>query len=127
MCIMAEAAKGASKKTLYYLEYRMDSVDHYRMCEDAAFGEWLIKVIADNIGSEPDQKSIDRAIYKETDCGAWVRFDDKGIMVGTIVEGSDAEYSERIELSDQEDELCKRFWDAIQRCQDFANEHFEGV
>lgn len=105
----------------------MDSVDHMQMCENAAYGEWLIETIAKSVGVEPVANRIDRAIYKETDCGAWVRFDTEGLIVGTIVEGSDAEYSERIELTDDEDELCKRFWDAIQRCEEFADEHFESA
>jgi hypothetical protein len=94
------------------------------MCEDAAYGEWLIETIAESIGIEPDAKKIDRAVYKGTSCGAWVRFDEKGIMVGTIVEGSDAEFSKRVELSDNPHELCVNFWDAIQECEDFAEEHF---
>ena len=103
----------------------MDSVSYNRMCEDAAYGDWLVETIANSIGIEADANKIERAIYKGTSCGAWVKFDEKGIIVGTIVEGSDAEYNERIELHEDEKELCKRFWNAIQRCEDFAEEHFD--
>lgn len=105
----------------------MDEIAYNRMCEDAAYGDWLVQTIADSIGIEPDIKKIERAIYKYTSCGAWVRFDEKGIIVGTIVEGSDAEYSERIDLPQDEDseELCKRFWKAVENCESFAKEHFD--
>ena len=101
-----------------------DEIDQHKMDEAAAIGSALIQTIADNIGIEPDPEKIDRAVYDGTDCGAWVEFDELGILVGTIVEGSDATYSERIELCEDEKELCERFWAAIQRCEDFADEHF---
>jgi hypothetical protein len=95
------------------------------MCSDAAYGQYLIEAIATSIGIDPDTEKIDRAVYNGTSCGAWVKFDEEGILVGTNIEGSDAEFSKRIELSDDEDVLCKRFWAAIQECEDFAEEHFE--
>ena len=102
-----------------------NEVDYMRQQENSAYGEWLIKVIADDIGCPPKPEVIDRAVYKGTDCGAWVRFDEQGIMVGSIVEGSDAEFYERIELTDiDEDEdgkiLVSRFWDAIERINKLA-------
>jgi hypothetical protein len=36
-----------------------------------------------------DEKRIQRAVYKCTDCGAWIEFDADGITLGSIVEGSD--------------------------------------
>jgi len=35
--------------------------------------------------------ALPKAIYKGTDCGAWIQWDDKGIDVGSIVEGSDVD------------------------------------
>lgn len=111
----------------------MDLNSYNAMCEDAAFGDWLVETIADSIGIESKnikgselRRKIDRAIYKGTDCGAWVRFDEKGIIVGTIVEGRNEEYVERIQLPQDDDpqELCKRFWAAIENCENFAEEHF---
>jgi hypothetical protein len=32
-------------------------------------------------------------LYKGTDCGAWIQFEENGIQLGSIVEGSDAEVS----------------------------------
>lgn len=34
---------------------------------------------------------FERHLYRDTDCGAWVKFDAIGITLGSIVEGSDAE------------------------------------
>jgi hypothetical protein len=108
----------------------MYEIQHARDQEDEAFGAMLIEAIAKRIGIEPDTKKISRAIYKRTDCGAWIWFDAKGITVGTIVEGSDAEFSERIdlegvELSEEGEKLvADRTFAALDRCEGFANEHF---
>lgn len=96
--------------------------------ENAEFGRWLIETIANNIGVEAKPERIDRAIYKGTDCGAWVRFDEQGVMVGTIVEGSDAEFSKRIQVRDlanlenPEKILLERFWNAVQEAEDFSSQ-----
>lgn len=105
-----------------------DWTQHNKDQENEAYGRFLIEAIAKTIGIEPDAKRIDRAIYKGTACGAWVRFDEKGIMVGTIVEGSDAEFSKRIDLTgidtDEAGEklLAERFWAALQEAEDFSDE-----
>ena len=100
--------------------------------ENEAFGEFLIETIAKSFGVDPTAhgkdtaRLLDRALYKGTDCGAWVKFDAEGILVGSIVEGSDAEFSERvdvtgIEMSDEgEVELQKRFWDTVERINQLA-------
>jgi hypothetical protein len=38
-------------------------------------------------------KRLERAIYKYTDCGAWIQERMSGVLIGSIVEGSDAEFS----------------------------------
>ena len=43
------------------------------------------------------KKSISSIVYSETDCGAWITYDNKGINIGSIVEGSDAEFSTRFD------------------------------
>lgn len=40
----------------------------------------------------PDQ--LHHFVYKYTDCGAWIDWNDKSVTIGSIVEGSDAEFSE---------------------------------
>lgn len=42
--------------------------------------------------------SIEHDIYKYTACGAWIAWDDSSVTVGTIVEGSDAEFSEVLQF-----------------------------
>lgn len=98
----------------------------YKDDHNAEYGMFLISSIADDIGIEykdikEAEQRIDRAVYKGTDCGAWVKFDEQGIVVGSIVEGSDAEFSERIDLKgidmseEGSAELCKRFWDTLDK------------
>ena len=36
-----------------------------------------------------DESLIKRGVYKYTDCGAWVKFNENGVRLGSIVEGSD--------------------------------------
>ena len=36
-----------------------------------------------------DESLIKRGVYKYTDCGAWVTFNENGVKLGSIVEGSD--------------------------------------
>lgn len=36
-----------------------------------------------------NEKLIERDVYKYTDCGAWIAFEEDGILLGSIVEGSD--------------------------------------
>jgi hypothetical protein len=107
----------------------MDASQFARDQENEAYGTFLIETIAKSAGIPgANPKDIDRAIYKGTACGAWVRFDADGIKVGTIVEGSDAEFSKRIDLTgvDMSDKgeklLCERFWAAVQEAEDFSDE-----
>ena len=41
---------------------------------------------------DPDR--LPKAIYKGTECGAWSQWDTATVTIGSIVEGSDAEFSE---------------------------------
>ena len=105
--------------------------------EHEAFGMFLVGAVAEGIGLPFEGKlsdivsKIQRAVYKGTECGAWVQFDEKGIMVGSIVEGSDAEFSKRIDLSgvDISDEgstlLNERFWAALDEIDDLACAEWE--
>lgn len=109
-----------------------DFESYQRSQENAAFGRWLLDTIADLYGCEHTAESVDRAVYKNSDCGAWCRFDEYGIKVGTIVEGSDAAFSTRVDVTglgdieNPEEELIARFRDAIADCEAFSGEHFWG-
>lgn len=109
----------------------MDEVDFYRDQENESFGAFLLETIACYYGCRPEVSLIAKHVYKYTDCGAWIAFDSEGIKVGTIVEGSDAEYSERISLEGIEADtagavaLLLRFKDAIENCEAFSDVHFD--
>ena len=40
-----------------------------------------------------DTKHIERVLFKYTDCGAWIHWENGTVSIGSIVEGSDAEFS----------------------------------
>ena len=41
---------------------------------------------------------LKRALYKYTACGAWIEWTKRSVTIGSIVEGSDAEFSKRFEF-----------------------------
>ena len=69
-------------------------------------------------GTTPDH--LNHYAYKYTDCGAWISWDEKTVTIGSIVEGSDAEFSRTFtfpfnsELADawinDLEELCDQAW-----------------
>lgn len=73
---------------------------------------------ANHIGVEV--KHLERAIYKGTECGAWINWDDEKLTIGSIVEGSDAEFSKTFKFPVSSDEidnwineledLCEEAW-----------------
>jgi hypothetical protein len=90
----------------------MNEVQYEAMQEDAAIGQAMaeaLQYVIDHYGVETVER-LGRSIYKYTDCGAWlsVKLHDgtwkhtgnltdvsignvRALMVGSIVEGSDAE------------------------------------
>ena len=36
-----------------------------------------------------DESCIKRGVHKYTDCGAWIEFNEGGVKLGSVVEGSD--------------------------------------
>ena len=46
---------------------------------------------AEIFGTTPEH--LERSVYKYTSCGAWINWDEKEIRIGSIVEGSDKEFS----------------------------------
>ena len=48
--------------------------------------------LAAHFGTSVDR--LERDFYKYTECGAWIRWDTSSVSFGTIVEGSDAEFSD---------------------------------
>ena len=50
-----------------------------------------IEEFADYLGTTVER--LEHDIYKYTDCGAWIQWDAKKILIGSIVEGSEAEFT----------------------------------
>lgn len=46
---------------------------------------------AEIFGTTPEY--LERSVYKYTACGAWINWDENEIRIGSIVEGSDKEFS----------------------------------
>ena len=65
--------------------------------------------LCDYLGTNPDR--ISRDLYKYTDCGAWIEWDDNFVDIGSIVEGSDAEFHRTLKFpfdsDDYDDWICK--------------------
>lgn len=45
-----------------------------------------------------DEEHLERAIYNGTYCGAWINWTHSKVNIGSIVEGSDAEFDESFEF-----------------------------
>jgi hypothetical protein len=96
--------------------------------DQEAFGRFLIETIADIYDCEPIPSILAHCVYKHTPSGSYVRFDEEGIIVGTIVERGDAEHNVRIDLTgidigaDGAALLRKRFYDALDECEEFVDE-----
>lgn len=69
-------------------------------------------------GTTPER--IERDLYKYTECGAWISWTDTTITIGSIVEGSDAEFNRTFcipaelgtidEWIDELEALCDEAW-----------------
>ena len=62
-----------------------------------------IKEFCDWWGEDIDH--IEKSVYKNTDCGAWITWDDTSITIGSIVEGSDAEFDSTFEFPFESEEI----------------------
>ena len=71
----------------------MDEMDYFEMQEKIALGEELNKRVKKHYGLQEsdDDTRLSKALFKGTDCGAWIEFTETGLAVGSIVEGSDVD------------------------------------
>lgn len=60
-------------------------------CDLYQVAEWYGDAIPRTVPYDAMLSRVQRILYKGTDCGAWINEDEKGIILGTIVEGSEAE------------------------------------
>lgn len=104
----------------------MNEIDYERMQEDAAIGQAIaanLEAILSENAADMTVESLDRSLYKYTECGAYlsVQLHDgtwrhsgdltgiensnvRQLLVGSIVEGSDAEVcADPIDLIDYDD------------------------
>lgn len=54
---------------------------------------------------ETDVDHLKRTIYDETYCGAFIEWDDHSVCIGSIVEGSDAEFDQWFNFPVQSDTI----------------------
>ena len=106
-----------------------------------------IQDLAAYLGTKPTPEAIGRTLYKHTDCGPWSLFyysdgstfhyNDPGepdflatclgIKLGTIVEGSPAEFaSEPMMFPFESDELEQALTDLDGQVNDYNQEKYEG-
>lgn len=74
----------------------MTEIDNYNACEAMAIGDDIKSIVCEYLGcsTEATEQQIDWMIYKGTDCGAWFKFTETGVQIGSIVEGSDATFDD---------------------------------
>lgn len=48
---------------------------------------------------------LEKDMYNYTDCGAWITWDEDGITIGSIVEGSDAEFEQSFAFPFEKEEV----------------------
>ena len=63
--------------------------------------------------------SLKHSVYKYTDCGAWIDWDDNRVTIGSIVEGSDAAFSKTF-LFPVEVSRIDNWFDELERLTDEA-------
>ena len=76
-----------------------------------------IDELAFELGS--DVEHLKRDVYKYTDCGAWIDWTDRTVTIGSIVEGSDAEFSNTFEFPVYLSEI-NGWFDELERLTDEA-------
>lgn len=93
----------------------MNEVQAERMAENVALGESLLQCLAYLYGCEPIESEIKKYVYKNSDCGPWIEFTEKGIRLGCIVEGLDGDgcSSHNINYNGDNESFIKQFKEAI--------------
>lgn len=87
-----------------------------------------LRTLADDYGCDATVEAIARRVYKNTDCGAYFDIVGNDVVVGTIVEGHDAEHTVELALDDYKNDnagLCcftSDFYAALMGCEAFADQ-----
>lgn len=69
-----------------------------------------------------DQDNLERSVYKNTSCGAWIHWDNQHIHIGSIVEGSDAEFDREFKFPFDSDDIDLWLDELEVLCEDAWNE-----
>ena len=91
--------------------------------------QFLLQTIANLYRCKADPAVINQQVYKNTDCGAWIKFYERYIEVGTSVEGLEADYGETILMENIEENedgaelLRHRVLDALETCEEIVREN----
>ena len=72
-----------------------------------------------------EKSGLKRAIYKNTECGAWIEWDKEEIRIGSIVEGSDAEFEASFPFPCDTEEI-EIWFNELERLTDEAWEEANG-
>ena len=72
-----------------------------------------------------DVEHLKRDVYKYTACGAWIEWTDRTVTIGSIVEGSDAEFDRTFEFPVYLSEIDNWF-DELERLTDEAWQEANG-
>jgi hypothetical protein len=85
--------------------------------------DFMLETISDIYACEPTIESINKAAYKDSDCGIGVYFDDGHLYVTAIVEGAPGEFEQEVDLSSSEDTLRFNFIAAVNAAEVWAEEY----
>lgn len=92
--------------------------NHTIKCDRDLFNLFIILDLVRNAESADIQRDMDLIIFDETECGARLQFNSKGFHVNCIVEGSNAEFSERFFYPVQSHGLGEHLCDLTARAHD---------
>lgn len=102
----------------------MNEIQNMEYEEAIAYMDYLMETLADIYLCEATPSAIDRATYKASG-GVGVVFDEEGIVVTGIVKGFDAEFSARVELSDDPETLKRNFLGKVKEICDMVSSYLE--
>ena len=86
-------------------------------------GAALVSEVAIHFGlpEDAEESLIKKAIFKGTNCGAWIEFTVTGIAVGSIVEGSDVDCTSHALIWTGEEDVGAWIDNALAEIEEEAN------
>lgn len=101
----------------------MDEIQAYKAEESAAMGQSLMMVLGRMYDCDPTEQAIKSRVYRRTDCGAWIVFTEKGVRIGSIVEGCDHDGTRSYDIaySGDDEAFVAEYWRCLQLIEDEAD------